>query len=104
MLLVEPLDQLKAQVRRLTVTFKDGVTALPELGGEILSQRRKGRQWQAIARGISDEQVAMLRGQEGIDDVEVQATSLEDIFVAYMQGSNGAKESVFARQAKAQQP
>ena len=104
LLLVEPLDQLKAQVRRLTVTFKDGVTALPELDGEVLSQRRKARQWQAIARGISDEQLAMLRGQEGIDDVEVQATSLEDIFVAYMQGSNGINESFFARQAKAQEP
>ena len=30
LLLVEPLDELKAQVRRLTVTVKDGVTALPE--------------------------------------------------------------------------
>ena len=31
LLLVEPLDQLKAQVRRLTVTLKDGATALPDL-------------------------------------------------------------------------
>ncbi len=91
LLLVEPLDQLKAQVRRLTVTLKDGVAAIPELGGQILSQRRKARQWQAIVRGVGDERLAMLRAQEGVDDVEVHSPSLEDIFIAYMQGGNEAQ-------------
>jgi ABC-2 type transport system ATP-binding protein len=90
LLLVEPLDQLKAQVRKLTVTLKDGVTTLPPLDGQILSQRWQPRQWQAIVRGVTDEQIASLRGHEAIDNVEVHATSLEDIFVAYMQGNNGA--------------
>ena len=94
LLLVEPLDQLKAQVRRLTVTLKDGVTTLPELGGQILSQRWKPRQWQALVRGVTDEQLAALRGHEAVDDVEVHSTSLEDIFVAYMQGDNGADSQI----------
>jgi ABC-2 type transport system ATP-binding protein len=106
LLLVEPLDQLKAQVRRLTVTLKDGavcgagvppasvragetpapqgVPGWPPIG-EVLSQRWKPRQWQAIVRGTTDEQLAALRGHEAIDGVEVNSASLEDIFVAYMQ-------------------
>jgi ABC-2 type transport system ATP-binding protein len=90
LLLVEPLDQLKAQVQRLTVTLKDGVMKMPVFGGQILSQRWKPRQWQAIVRGLGDEQLAMLRGHETVDGIEVHPSSLEDIFVAYMQGNNGA--------------
>ena len=86
LLLVEPLDGLKAQVRRLTVTLMDGSTVLPALGGEILFQRCKGRQWQALVRGLSDEQLAKLGVHETVDNVEVNAASLEEIFVAYMQG------------------
>ena len=58
LLLVEPLDELKAQVRRLTVTLKDGARTLPDFGGKILSQRWKPRQWQALVRGVGDEQLA----------------------------------------------
>jgi ABC-2 type transport system ATP-binding protein len=90
--LVEPLDQLKAQVRRLTVTLKDGITTLPPFGGEIISHRWKARQWQSLVRGLSDEQLAALRGHEAIDDVEVHTPGLEDIFIAYMQGNNGSEE------------
>ena len=99
LLLVEPLEELKAQVRRVTVTLKDGAVcgagvppALSCAGGtpapQVLSERWKGRQWQAVVRGVSDEQLAMLRGHETIDSVEVHSASLEDIFVAYMQEQN----------------
>ena len=91
LLLVEPLDQLKTQVWRLTVTLKDGVMVLPDFGGQILSQRWKPRQWQAIVRGVTDQQLAMLRGHEAVDGVIVNPTSLEDIFIAYMQGDNGVQ-------------
>jgi ABC-2 type transport system ATP-binding protein len=87
LLLVEPLDQLKAEVRRVTVTFNNGTTVAPALGGQILSQRWKARQWQALVRGIGDEDLATLRAQEAVEGVEVHAPSLEDIFVAYMQGN-----------------
>ena len=64
LLLVERLDELKAQVRRLTVTLKDGATTLPALGGaSALRSGGKPRQWQSIVRGISDEQLATLRGR-----------------------------------------
>ncbi len=90
LLLVERVDQLKAQTRRVTVTLKEGATASPEFRGEVLSQRWKPRQWQAVVRGADDEQFAALRGDEAVEDVEVHSTSLEDIFVAYMQNGDAA--------------
>ena len=92
LMLVEPLDRLKAQMRRLTVTLKNGSGTLPEVGGEILSQRLRARQWQAVVRGMDDERLAALRSSEAFDDVDVHAPNLEDIFVACMQGNGGALE------------
>jgi ABC-2 type transport system ATP-binding protein len=86
LLLVERLDELKAQVRRLIITLKDGATATPALGGQVLSQRWQPRQGEAIVRGMSEGQLAMLRANEEVAAVEVHATSLEDIFIAHMQG------------------
>jgi ABC-2 type transport system ATP-binding protein len=90
LILVERLDNLKSQIRKLTVTMKDGQMELPQLHGEILSRRLKQRQWQLIARGISDEQLAALKGHENVRAVEVLTTNLEEIFIAYMQQENSA--------------
>jgi len=98
LLLVEPLDELKAQIRRLTVTLKDGAAAPPFVGGQILSEHWKARQWQGLVRGASEGQLAMLRAHEAVAEVEVHPASLEDIFVAYMQnGDNGIPERCPAR-------
>jgi ABC-2 type transport system ATP-binding protein len=85
LILVERLDELKSQIRKLTVTMKDGTMDLPQLRGEILSRRLKQRQWQLITRGVSDDQLAALKGHENVREVEVLSTNLEEIFVAYMQ-------------------
>ncbi len=61
LVLVEQLDQLKASVRRLTITITNGDTTLPVFGGHVLSQRWKARQCQAIVRGMGEQQLAMLR-------------------------------------------
>lgn len=79
----ERLDDLKDSVKALTVTLDDGV-AMPRVAGEILRERRKARQWQVLARGVDDEQLAALRAQPAVRDVEVRRPALEEIFVAYM--------------------
>jgi ABC-2 type transport system ATP-binding protein len=94
LLLVEPLDKLKAEVQRVTITLKDGaakdgciknsVAALPALGSEVLSLRWQTRQGQAIVRGMNDSQLAQLHANEAVESVEMQTPSLEDIFIAYM--------------------
>ena len=91
LLLVEPLDELKARVRRLTVTLKDGAPP-PTPGGVILSQRFKARQWQGLVRDAADEQLAALAAHEAVENVEVHSAGLEDIFIAYMQGNGAMKE------------
>jgi ABC-2 type transport system ATP-binding protein len=83
--LVEPLDTLKADVRQLTVTLREGVSSPPVLFDKIFSQRWKPRQWQALVRGATDQRLAELRSHESVEGVEVHAPSLEDIFVATMQ-------------------
>jgi ABC-2 type transport system ATP-binding protein len=100
LLLVERLDELKAQVRRLTVTMKDGITVVPKFDGEILSQRWKSRQWQSVVRGAGEEQIAALRNHETVEDVDVCPIGLEDIFIAYMQRGNGAVRYHVAEEAR----
>jgi ABC-2 type transport system ATP-binding protein len=85
LMLVERLDQLKGRTRELTVTLEDGTTDLPELQGEVLSERRKLRQWQVLAQNMTEEQLAALRSHPAVHAVEVRPPSLEEIFVAYMQ-------------------
>ncbi len=94
LVLVERLDTLKAQVRKLTVTLRDGAATQPAMGAEILSQRWHRRQCQAIVRGLTEGQLAIFRAHEAVEAVEIHSTSLEDIFVAYMQaGNNGQSQT-----------
>jgi hypothetical protein len=72
------------------VTLKNGA-AMPPIGGTVLSQRSQPRQWQALVRGLAEIQIMAIRGHAEVEDVDVHAASLEDIFVAYMQGNNGAE-------------
>jgi len=97
LLLVDSLETLKAQIRRVTVTMKEGFTTLPQLGGEILSQRSRPRQWQAVVRGVGDDRLTALRTQDAVDNVEVHTPNLEDIFIAYMQGNRGDAQHTVAQ-------
>jgi ABC-2 type transport system ATP-binding protein len=91
LVLVERLDDLKDNVRALLVTLDDGV-AMPRVAGEILRERRKARQWQVLARDISDEQITQLRAAPAVRDVEVRRPTLEEIFLAYMRMPSGKAE------------
>lgn len=84
LMLVERLDDLKGQIRELTVTLHDGAPP-PELECEILSRRRCARQWQLLVRAMGDEQLSSLRGHTAVRDVEIRLPNLEEIFIAYMQ-------------------
>ncbi len=88
LVLVERLDDLKDNVKALVVTLDDGA-AMPRVPGEILRERRQARQWQILARDLSEDDLAGLRGQSSVRDVEVRRPALEEIFVAYMRASSG---------------
>ncbi|REK09443.1 MAG: ABC transporter ATP-binding protein [Planctomycetota bacterium] len=84
LLLVEPLEVLKDEVRELSVTLEDHMARLPGLAGEVLTSRRHHQQFQLIVRGAGEEGLAELRSREGVREVGVRTPSLEEIFVAYL--------------------
>ena len=95
LLLIERLDELKAQTREVTLTMEDGAPGPPEVPGEILSSRRKSRQWQLLVRGVAEDLLEGLGRHESIRQVEIRAPNLEEIFMAYMErGTSSGGKSV----------
>jgi len=84
LILVEKLETLKDQIRELNVTLEDNVPA-PEIGGQILSQRRHRHQWLVLVRGAREAEISSLGQRPGIQEVRIRTPSLEEIFVAYLQ-------------------
>ena len=61
LLLVERLDDLKAEVREVTFTLTNGAASPPgACPARSLIRRHEARQWQYLVRGLGDEQVAAL--------------------------------------------
>jgi ABC-2 type transport system ATP-binding protein len=89
LMLVEPLDDLKGQIRELTITFEtahDGaVPDLDQIGGQIIGRHSKSRQLQVLVRNMPADEPEALEKLDGVSSVEVRAPNLEEIFVAYMQ-------------------
>ncbi|MFM9964219.1 MAG: ATP-binding cassette domain-containing protein [Planctomycetaceae bacterium] len=81
LLLVERLDKLKAEVREVTLTLGNGATALPDLGGAIISQHQRDRQWRVFLRGAEESRLTALRDEGQLLDFSVRQPTLEDIFV-----------------------
>jgi ABC-2 type transport system ATP-binding protein len=87
LLLVEQLDRLKETTQQLTVTMNESTAPLPTMDGQLIYQRRRGRQWDVLVRGLDDTAVERLRFAEGIVAVESRTPALEEIFVAYVTGA-----------------
>jgi ABC-2 type transport system ATP-binding protein len=85
LLLVDRLDDLKDQIRQLTITLSEGATGPPPISGEIIRLRQKPRQWQILVRGFAPDDIESLRRHPAVYDLEAHMPSLEEIFVAYMQ-------------------
>jgi ABC-2 type transport system ATP-binding protein len=88
LLLVERLDDLKGQVREMTLTLAAGAVP-PEVVGDILGRRQHARQWKILARNFPEQELARLRAHPAVEAVELHAPSLEEIFVAYLERSRG---------------
>lgn len=102
LMLVERLDQLKAQIREVTLTLTDDAPRLPDVPGEILSQRAKARQWQLLVRGLDEDELGSLRGNSAVRQMEVRAPNLEEIFVAYMRLDKSPETSCVPEEAPTQ--
>jgi ABC-2 type transport system ATP-binding protein len=84
LLAVERLDQMKQTTRELTITVSDAAAPLVPIPGEIIHQRRRGRQWDVLVRSLDPTDLERLRFADGIVAVESRTPSLEEIFVGYM--------------------
>ncbi len=89
LVLVEPLDVLKGQIREVTLTFEgaaEGAASdLPEIGGEVIGRHARSRQLQVLVRNMPPGQPEAFEKLDAVSCVEVRTPNLEEIFVAYMQ-------------------
>lgn len=81
---IERLNDLKRDVRELTITFQNGSTELPRIAAEIISRQRVDRQWKLLARCVDEDVLGELRAGSNVRNVEARTPSLEEIFVGYM--------------------
>jgi ABC-2 type transport system ATP-binding protein len=84
LLLVERLDDLKQQIRELTLTLAAGAIP-PDVSGDILSRRQHARQWKLMVRNLPEKDQALLRQHPAVQSLEIHTPSLEEIFVAYLE-------------------
>ena len=94
LLLVERLDKLKAEVRELTLTLNNGGTTLPDLGGAIISQHQRDRQWRIMLRGGEDSRLVALRDEGLLIEFEFRQPTLEDIFVEVLKSTSAKTETL----------
>jgi len=84
----ESLDELKGDIRELTIALKNGSPSAPEVPGTVIHRQMKDRNWRLLVRGIDEQQAESVRSNPEVGSVEVRSPSLEDIFVGYMQGDS----------------
>lgn len=85
LVVVERLETLKAQTRQLTLTMHEE-GGLPSIQGEVISVEGRGRQWRLVVRNLDPEELERLRDNEMVCEASLRPLSLEEIFVAYLQG------------------
>lgn len=95
LLVVERLEDLKAEVRDVTLTLTESEVApnfaeLPFRPGTVVSDERRCRQWQFTVRGHLNGELDRLRAQPFVADVNVREPGLEEIFVAYLRAGKHA--------------
>jgi len=81
---VEKLDDLKRDVRELTVTLRNGTPEPPDIDATVIRRQRKDRQWKLMVRGFDESRLPAVRSDANVGQIEVRTPSLEEIFVAYM--------------------
>jgi len=102
LVLVERLDELKAQIREVTLTLTDDAPRLPNVPGKVLTQCAKARQWRLLVRGLEEDQLGGLRQDPSVRQIEVRAPNLEEIFVAYMRLGKSPETSCIPEEAPLQ--
>ncbi len=85
LVVVERLETLKAQTKQLTLTLHEE-GELPIVHGEVLTAECRGRQWQVVVKELETGELERLRDDELVHEAALLPVSLEEIFIAYLQG------------------
>lgn len=83
MILSDTLDNLKKQVRRISLRFAEQPPDPAGLG-TVLERNGTGRFWQVLLRDPDPEALAILRSSSSISDFEDVAVTLEEVYAALM--------------------
>ena len=80
--IVEPLEELKSNIKIVTATLdsSDGVVAMPR--GKVLTELQTGRQMRWIVKSLPDDWRCDYQAGSGVTRMDATAATLEDIFVA----------------------
>jgi ABC-2 type transport system ATP-binding protein len=87
LMLVEPLDELKARTFLLSVTFtsRDHPSAPPEGRSlELIDAADAPRQAQWLVRAPDRAACEMIRSLPGVEALQIETPSLEEIYIGYM--------------------
>ena len=89
MLVHREIDELLSTTKRIRATLVDDrrPQRLPE---ETIWQRVQGREWLVTVGDFSAEKVRQIRGEDGVDHVEVIDLGLEDLFKDLIKGQRAA--------------
>jgi ABC-2 type transport system ATP-binding protein len=80
------LDEAKARIKRLVLSFDGPVPPLTPISDDVLSTERNGRQAAVVLRDFSSETACKAQSLKPTD-IRVDDLSLEDIFVAMVGGT-----------------
>jgi ABC-2 type transport system ATP-binding protein len=92
LLTVARLDELKEQVREITLTLSDTTAEPPRMPGDVLASRRSARQLQYVVRGAESFELDALEHHAAIARAEVRPLGLEEIFVAYLEHAGETRQ------------
>ena len=89
MLVHRGIDELLSTTKRIRATLVDDrrPQRVPE---ETIWQRVQGREWLVTVGDFSEEMVRQIRGEDGVDHVEVIDLGLEDLFKDLIKGQRAA--------------
>ena len=88
LVLCERLDELKQDVRELTVTLRNGSLDIPNVPGIVIRKEQLDRQWRMLVRGLDENRLETFRTGQNIQHVELRPANLEEIFVGYMRSED----------------
>ena len=89
LLVCDSLENLKQSMEQWVVTLAALDVSLPDIKAEIvLHEGQRTRRQRLLVRNMSPDCLWQMRDQEGIQEVEVNTPSLEEIFVGLMKSNH----------------